>query len=385
MSGGLPAQILRKAAGIVLVCGAIAACATPRPQFTAAQQENAELPGFPRVRVFADSQTGALGTGPARVAPQKEFAFLALSGGGADGAFGAGVLNGWSATGQRPEFTVVSGASTGALMAPFAFLGPAYDGTIKEIYTAGYAEQFVKSAHVANVIFSAGLISAGTANSIIAQFINRQLLDDIAREHRKGRRLYVVTTNLDAQRPVLWDMGAIAASERADAAAVFTEILTASASFPGVFSPVLINVEADGQRFTEMHVDGETTDPIFVAPEKVLRSLAVTSSASARKSIYVLINTKLEPTFEVTENTPLQVPSRAIFTLTKTERRNSIFAAYAFARRNGFKFNLAYLPRDLSDKGSVEFDTGYMRSLFEYGYELGRSGQAWRSSPPQPR
>jgi predicted acylesterase/phospholipase RssA len=385
MSGGLPAQILQKAAGIVLVCGAIAACATPRPQFTAAQQENAELPGFPHVRVFADSRTGALGTGPARVAPQKEFAFLALSGGGADGAFGAGVLNGWSATGQRPEFTVVSGASTGALMAPFAFLGPAYDGTIKEIYTAGFAEQFVKSAHVANVIFSAGLISAGSANSIIAQFINRQLLDDIAREHRKGRRLYVVTTNLDAQRPVLWDMGAIAASERADATSVFTEILTASASFPGVFSPVLINVEADGHRFTEMHVDGETTDPIFIAPEKVLRSLAVTSSASARKSIYVLINTKLEPTFEVTENTPLQVPSRAIFTLTKTERRNSIVAAYAFARRNGFKFNLAYLPKDMSDKGSVEFDTGYMRSLFEYGYELGRSGQAWQSSPPQPR
>jgi predicted acylesterase/phospholipase RssA len=385
MSGGLPAQILQKAAGIVLVCGAIAACATPRPQFTAAQQENAELPGFPRVRVFADSQTGALGTGPARVAPQKEFAFLALSGGGADGAFGAGVLNGWSASGQRPEFTVVSGASTGALMAPFAFLGPAYDGTIKEIYTAGFAEQFVKSAHVANVIFSAGLISAGSANSIIAQFINRQLLDDIAREHRKGRRLYVVTTNLDAQRPVLWDMGAIAASERPDAASVFTEILTASASFPGVFSPVLINVEADGHRFTEMHVDGETTDPIFAAPEKVLRSLAFTSAASARKSIYVLINTKLEPTFEVTENTPLQVPSRAIFTLTKTERRNSIVAAHAFARRNGFKFNLAYLPKDVSDKGSVEFDTGYMRSLFEYGYELGRSGQAWRSSPPQPR
>ena len=120
-----------------------------------------------------------------------------------------------------------------------------------------------------------------------------------------------------------------------------------------------------------------------MAPEKVLKSLAVTSSASAHKSIYVLINTKLEPSFEVTENTPLQVPSRAIFTLTKTERRNSVLAAYQFARQNGFKFNLAYLPKDIPDKGSVEFDTGYMRSLFEYGYELGRSGQAWRPSPPQ--
>ena len=180
-------------------------------------------------------------------------------------------------------------------------------------------------------------------------------------------------------------MGAIAASDRPDALAVFSEVLTASASFPGVFSPVLIDVEADGHRFTEMHVDGETTDPIFVAPERILKSLSVTTSSATHKSIYILINTKLEPSFEVTENTPLQVPSRAVFTLTKTERQNSVRAAYDFARRNGFKFNLAYLPKDIPDKGSVEFDTGYMRSLFEYGYELARSGTAWHSSPPQPQ
>jgi len=355
----------------------------PRAQFTAAQMEDAQLPGFPHVRAFADSPGGRLGPGPTQPKSQKDFVFLALSGGGADGAFGAGILNGWTESGQRPEFTVVSGASTGALMAPFAFLGPAYDSIIKEMYTSGYAEQFVKAESVTNVLFGAGLISEGSAHSIVSRFIDRRLLDAVAREHRKGRRLYVVTTNLDAQRPVLWDMGAIAASERPDAVTVFTEVLTASASFPGVFSPVLIGVEADGQRFAEMHVDGETTDPMFVAPEKVLKSLAFTTSA--HKSIYLLVNTKLEPSFEVTENSPLQVPGRAIFTLTKTERRNSVRAAYEFARRNGFGFNLAYLPKDISDKGSVEFDTGYMRSLFDYGYALGRVEQAWHSSPPQPR
>jgi predicted acylesterase/phospholipase RssA len=384
MSRALPAYILQKAAGVFLICGVIGACAMPRAQFTAAQLEDAQLPGFPHVRVFADSPGGKLGTDTAKPRPQEEFAFLVLSGGGADGAFGAGVLNGWSATGQRPQFTVVSGASTGALMAPFAFLGPAYDDVLKEIYTGGYAEQFVKAAHVTNVIFGAGLISAASAHNIVSRFIDRRLLDNIAREHRKGRRLYVVTTNLDAQRPVLWDMGAIAASDRPDAASVFSEVLTASASVPGVFSPVLIDVETDGHRFAEMHIDGETTDPMFVASEKVLKSLAVTPSASAHKSIYMLINTKLEPSFEVTENTPLQVPGRAVFTLTKTERRNSVIAAYEFARRNNFKFSLAYLPKDIPDKGSVEFDTGYMHSLFEYGYELGRSRTAWHSSPPQP-
>jgi predicted patatin/cPLA2 family phospholipase len=383
MSSALAPHLLLKVAAFFIVSAAVTACATPRTQFSATQAVNAQLPGFSYIREFADAAGTKLAMDPAKVNSKEDFVFLALSGGGADGAFGAGVLNGWSTTHERPQFTIVSGASTGALMAPFAFLGPDYDDTIKEIYTGGHAEQFVKAAHVTNVIFNAGLITENSAYRIISQYITPRLLADVAREHRKGRRLYVITTNLDAQRPVLWDMGAIAASERPDALALFTEIITASASFPGVFSPVLINVEADGQRFAEMHVDGETTDPIFVAPEKILRSLAITRSAPAHKSIYVLINTKLEPNLEVTENTPVQVPGRAIFTLTKTERRNSVLAAYDFARRNGFKFGLTYLPKDIPDKGSVEFETGYMRSLFAYGYELARSGAAWQSSPPE--
>lgn len=143
---GLHAHILQKAAGIFLLCAAIAACATPRAQFTAGQAEKAQPPGFPHVRVFADSPVVKFATVPGKLEAQKEFAFLALSGGGADGAFGAGILNGWTTTGRRPEFTVVSGASTGALMAPFAFLGPAYDDVIKDIYTGGHAEQLVKAA-----------------------------------------------------------------------------------------------------------------------------------------------------------------------------------------------------------------------------------------------
>jgi predicted acylesterase/phospholipase RssA len=362
MSSVLAPHLLLKAAAFSILSAVVTACATPRGQFSATQAVSAQPPGFSHIREFADSAGATFAMDPAKVNSKEDFVFLALSGGGADGAFGAGVRNGWSTTHQRPQFNVVSGASTGALMAPFAFLGPDYDVSIKEIYTGGHAEQLVKAASVTNVIFNAGLITENSAYRIISQYVTPRLLADIAREHRKGRRLYVVTTNLDAQRPVLWDMGAIAASGRPNAAALFTEVITASASFPGAFSPVLINVEADGQQLTEMHVDGETTDPIFVAPEKILKSLAITRSGSVHKTIYVLINTKLEPSFEVTENTPVQVPGRAIFTLTKTERRNSVLTAYDFARRNGFKFGLAYLPKDIPDKGSVEFETGYMRS-----------------------
>jgi hypothetical protein len=372
-----------KALAIFVAGCAVWGCASSRDQFTASQALNAQPPGFARIREFADTTVAKFGMDPAKANPQKDFALLALSGGGADGAFGAGILNGWTATHQRPQFTVVTGSSTGALMAPFAFLGPDYDDIIKEIYTGGSAEHLVKAVNVANVVFDAGLISHDTAQGIISRYVTARLLSEIAREHRKGRRLYVITTNLDAQRPVLWDMGAIAASDRPDAAALFSEVITASASFPGVFSPVLIHVEADGQRFSEMHVDGDATDPIFAGPKRILSNLAITRSASAHKAIYVLVNTKLEPSFEVTENNPLKVPGRAIFTLTKTERRNSVLAAYEFARRNGFKFNLTYLPKDIPDNGSAGFETGYMRSLFAYGYDLGRSGQAWQSSPPE--
>jgi hypothetical protein len=379
-------HILSKIVRIVAVCAISSACAMPRVQFDERQQARAQVAGFPHVRIFADSPVEEFPADPAyKFEQRKELVLLALSGGGADGAFGAGLLNGWTTTKQRPEFTIVSGVSTGALIAPFAFLGPAYDSVIKEIYTGGHAEQFVKAAHFSNVIFGTGLISASSAKNIISQFINARLLDDIAREHRKGRRLFVVTTNLDAQRPVLWDMGAIAASGRPDALSVFGDVLAASASFPGVFSPVLIDVEADGFRFNEMHVDGATTDPILAAPEKLLKRFAGAPSVSTHKSIYMLINTKLEPNFEVTQNASLQIPGRALWTMVATERRKNVLSAYEFAHRNGFKFNLAYLPKDIPDTGSAEFDTGYMRSLFEYGYELGRSGGAWHSSPPRPQ
>jgi len=368
----------------VLICTFSAACTLPRAQFDEHQQAKAQLPGYPAVRTFADAATDRSAVGSIRkVEYQGGVALLALSGGGADGAFGAGILNGWSETKQRPEFTIVSGVSTGALIAPFAFLGPAYDAVLREMYTSGYAEEFVRAAHYGNALFGTGLISADNAKTIISRFIDQRLIDEIAREHRKGRRLLVVTTNLDAQRPVVWDLGAIAASGRADARSVFSDVLTASASFPGAFSPVLINVEADGHRFAEMHADGAMTAPIFVGTERALKSLAATS-ASGRKSIYVLINTKLEPGFEVTASTSWQVSGRALWTLVKAERVAGVQSIYEFARRNGFAFNLTYIPNYISDKGSTEFDTGYMRSLFDYGYKLGRSGRAWRSSLPRP-
>jgi hypothetical protein len=383
MSLSLPPHLLRQAAAIFITVCTLSGCATSRDQFTASQALNAQLPGFSHIREFADTTATKLGMESAKVNPQQDFALLALSGGGADGAFGAGVLNGWTTTHQRPQFTVVSGSSTGALMAPFAFLGPDYDEVLRDVYTGGSAEQLVQAVNVANAIFDAGLISHTSVHGFISRYVTPRLLSDIAQEHRKGRRLYVITTNLDAQRPVLWDMGAIAASHRPEASALFAQVITASASFPGVFSPVLIEVEADGHRFSEMHIDGDATDPIFAGPKRILSDLAITRHTPAHKSLYVLVNTKLEPSFQVTENNSLKVPGRAIFTLTKTERRNSVVAAYEFARRNGFKFNLTYLPKEIPDTGSAGFETGYMQSLFAYGYEVGRSGQAWQSSPPK--
>jgi predicted acylesterase/phospholipase RssA len=184
---------------------ALGACASvPRQDYTAAEAQVAEVAGIPNARVFADASAGmleAMMAAPgARTGP---FAYLALSGGGGDGAYGAGVLKGWSESGTRPEFSLVSGVSTGALMAPFAFLGPAYDPLLEDIYTSGIASTLVKDPSLVNVVFGSGLFGDGRLRDLVGRYVTPDLLAAVAAEHAKGRRLLVVTTNLDSKRAMI--------------------------------------------------------------------------------------------------------------------------------------------------------------------------------------
>lgn len=358
----------------------LTACASiERIPYTQEDQAFATVPGFPDVRAWADdpnivSRYAGINT--------RQPTMLALSGGGADGAFGAGFLNGWTARGNRPQFTVVTGASAGALIAPFAFLGSGYDEALRHVFASGEMENFLQFAGVSG-LFGTGLFKAEPLKALIAKYVDANMLEAIASEYRAGRRLFIVTTDLDSQRTSIWDMGRIAASGQPGALDLFRKVMEASASIPGIFSPVLIDVEGNGKRFAEMHVDGGVTANILVVPEAILLARKPILPANVRPKIYAILNGKLGPYFEVVKPTTLQIAVRAFATSVRSNTRNTLLASYEFVRRRGWDMNLAAIEDSFPNQERPGFDTAYMRSLFEYGYERGRSGQMWQSSPAE--
>ena len=367
----------------VAACAAVlVGCATvTRIPYTAQEQAAAVIPGIPDARVWADDP--AIGTGRSPVVSSvalKQPTALALSGGGADGAFGAGLLAGWSARGTRPQFAVVTGASAGALIAPFAFVGAAYDETLRSVFASGEMANLLQSDGLAG-LFGTGLFKTAPLRDLIARHVDAALLEAIAREYRRGRRLYVVTTNIDAQRTAIWDMGKIAASGEPGALELFRNVLTASASVPGVFSPVLIDVEADGKRFAEMHVDGGVTTNVLIVPEAALLSGTPLFAPDARPKVYIVMNGKLAPDFEVVTPSTVLIAARSFETSVRANTRNALLASYQFAKRRNWEFNLASIDPDYPKSTSIGFDPTYMQQLFEYGYRRGRSGKLWQSTP----
>jgi predicted acylesterase/phospholipase RssA len=307
--------------------------------------------------------------------------YLALSGGGADGAYGAGVLNGWTAAGTRPRFSVVSGVSTGALIAPFAFLGPAYDATLRDVYTSGIAESLLDTPSIVHALFGSGLFGNTQLRELVARYVDQDLLAAIAAEHARGRSLLIVTTNLDTQRTVIWDMGRIATIGSPQALNLFRDVLAASASIPVVFPPMLIDAEANGHRFQEMHVDGGVTAPVLTLPEAfLLRNGAI--ARGLRMTIYILVNDKVERDFQLVPNSTIGIAARASASVMKTQIRSVLFETYDSARRNNFGFNLTYIARDFPSPGSSGFETGYMRSLYQYGFDKAKTGDFWAKAPP---
>lgn len=371
-----------RAALAVALAGQVAACASlPRIPYTATQAAAATVPGLPGVRAYTDGPAESFAGMTAQPERRREaFTYLALSGGGGDGAYGAGVLNGWTVSGTRPVFSLVSGVSTGALIAPFAFLGPAYDATLTDLYTSGVAESLVQAPNVANVLFGSGLFGDGRLRDLIGRYVTPDLLAAIAEEHAKGRRLLVVTTNLDTQRAVIWNMGAVAQSGNT---ALFRDVLTASASIPAVFPPQLVDVQAEGRAFQEMHVDGSVVTPVFTLPQAFLLREGRIRSGGGPADIYVVINGRLEPEFDVTRNNTLTIVERAFTTASRARSRATLVATEAFSRRNGIGFHFTYIDETAPSTTTARgFDTAYMRRLYESGYEKARTGAFWQRSVP---
>lgn len=313
---------------------------------------------------------------------ERPFNYLAISGGGSNGAFGAGLLNGWTEAGDRPEFQIVTGISTGALIAPMAFLGPGYDWMLKEIYTKISTKDILNKKNPLKIIFGDSAVDSRPLKQLIRKYFTLDVMKEIAAEHETGRRLAVGTTNLDAKRSVYWRIGNIASSGHPKALELIIDILLASASIPGAFPPVYFEVEADGALYDEMHVDGGAASQVFIYPSKFdYRKAFDEVGFRGEARIFVIRNAKLHPPHRPVKKNILSVSQSSIATLISNQGLGDLYRIYLTAKRDGFDFNLAYIPSDFKEKPKEQFDREYMNKLYELGYNLAKSGYPWKKAP----
>src|SRR5262249_32906662 len=232
-------------------------------------------------------------------------------------------------------------------------------------------------------VFNDALMDSQPLANLIARYVDQRMLDDIAREYNKGRLLLIGTTNLDAQRPVIWNIGAIAASGRPGSLELVRKIILASAAVPGVFPPVMFDVEAGGRHYQEMNVDGGAVAQTFLYPPGVSQGLNLREGEFAReRHAYVIRNAHLDPDMQEVDRRLLPITGRAISTMIRSSGYNDLFRIYSTTQRDGVDFNLAYIEHDFPPVQHEDFDPVYMQALFKYGYDRGRAGYRWHKVPP---
>ena len=314
-----------------------------------------------------------------------EMNLLALSGGGEDGAFGAGLLCGWTEHGGRPTFELVTGISAGSLIAPFAFLGTDYDAQLRTVYTQLSPDKVLTKRSITAALFDDALADNHPLFNTISSYLGEDILAAIAKAYDQGRLLLIATTDLDAQQPVFWNIGAIASSGNPRALDTVRRILLASAAVPGIFPPSMIDVTLNGKRYQEMHVDGGALAQTFLYPAPVTahREERMRRGESViRFQAYIIRNGRLDPQWSDVKRGMLPISERAISTMTAASGFNDVLRIYNNTQRDGIGFNLAYIDTDFTQKSPQPFDPGYMRALFDYGYQRGRAGYHWAHKPP---
>ena len=366
---------------VLLASLTLAACGSlPRNAFTAKEITGVAPQGMSEIRFNAsDAAAGVRFAEAARTRfnDQKGFDVLAISGGGANGAYGAGTLVGWTKAGNRPEFDIVTGVSTGALTAPFAFLGPDWDQRLTQAYTSAAAGKILKRRGL-DIFFRPGFYNTEALRDLVEKYVDPPLLYAVSVEQAKGRRLLIATTNLDTEQTVIWDMGAIASRGDEAALKLFQDVLVASASIPGVFPPTLIEVDGKGRKLSEMHVDGGVTIPFFVAPEALLLWTSPDQGIARPGNIRVIVNGKIGGGFSFTPGGTLSIISRSWGTMSKSLMRTHLTASAAFARRNGGSLLFAAIPDDAEvDTSGLDFKASNRQALFDLGRRRAEMEIAW--------
>jgi hypothetical protein len=391
----LRATALLRAVLLGLVSVTLVGCAAgptrlrPIPE---AAQEIASISGVPGARYWGDKVPPGLDRWlkESDEALQRDFSglyarphhYLAISGGGSDGAYGAGLLVGWTKHGTRPEFAVVTGISTGALIAPFAFLGPKYDDLLRYVYTELSTKDLVEPRSLFDILRNDSVASTRPLRALIDKYFDDAFIAALAQEHRRGRSLLISTTNLDAARPVTWNITRIAASGAPGAKELIHDVILASASIPGVFPPVTIPVDANGNTYDELHVDGGVTSQVFMYPAGIdWKRVTERLKVPGRPQLYVIRNSPTDPGFKSVERRLVPIMSRTVSSLIRTQGIGDMSTIYFLAQRDGVAFHLAHVPDDFKAESKETFDREYMRALFALGFERASKGYPWITGP----
>jgi len=369
-----------------------------RQPVPAALIEKASIPGMPDARAWAGRRSPVMEADFTRSFAQERpedfppgadgvvrYPHLALSGGGSQGAFGAGFLKGWSKTGTRPVFKIVTGVSTGALMAPFAFLGPEHDDTLARFYTTTASRDiFLQRWLPGRLLWGEALTDTTPLANLIAHLVDDAFLREIAREHQRGRRLYVGTVDLDAQRFVVWNMGLIATSGHPEALTLFRKVMLASASIPVFFPPVFFEVEAEGGRYDEMHVDGAVAANVFLNGglfrPSILRERA--GRGAGREDVFVIHNGRLLPVPSPTPRSLRGITARVLDAAARSAVVGDLFRIYSATQQEQASFQWVTIPEHVDLARNEVFDPALMQRLNGVGYEIALQGPVWATRPP---
>ncbi len=375
---GVPKRLI-----LVVAFAALSGCVTPPRADPPPSPAEALLPGFPPAARLnaADPEISNNVTqlmAQASASADSSFDILSLSGGGARGAFGAGLLVGLARAGERPRFEIVTGVSAGALIAPFAFLGAEWDPQLTAAFT-GAQSRTLMSPRGLGALFSPGVFSARPLRDLVDQFVTMELVDAIARESRGGRYLLVQTTDLDAQAAVLWNMGEIAEVGGEAARALFRDVLLASSSVPGVFPPVMFDVETNGQRSQEMHVDGGVVSSFVLTPLIAVFWRDEPAPQITPGNLFIILNGPLAAELKPTPRNTVPIVSRSFETSQMHQARASLAIVTEFARTHQLHFQFTFIPSEFDAAGSLDLAQEELNSLFNHALTNAETGEIWWS------
>ena len=383
------------------IAAVLPGCATPQrgPPVPMERTTQASVLGVPNERFFPLYGTEPLEAefqmaerrqrqtlGLAQDAPLPAVQFLAVSGGGENGAFGAGVLCGWSEQGTRPEFELVTGVSTGALTAPFAYLGSSYDPQLRAVYTELTPSHVLLKRYLTAALFDDAMADNSPLYETISRYLNKEMQAALAKAYEDGRLLLIASTDLDSQQPVIWNVGAIAASGHPRALDTIRRLLLASAAIPAAFPPTMFDVTLDGKAYQEMHVDGGAFAQAFLYPAAVTRERRQRMKRGQRVVpgvAYIIRNGRLDPEWAATERRTMGIAARAIATMIAASGYNDVLRMYYTTLHDAIDFNLAYIGSDFTMELPEPFDPAFMRALFDYGYQRALGGYEWSKEPPR--